>query len=187
MWFYNLGIWIFRHKWIVIGAWLLAVIISAPFVPRVIEPLKTGGFADPDLEAAKAASLLQQKLGYSTSTLVIFYQSTDKRLNALDAVFVAEVQASLAALSQAPIKNNILLHTANPRQISKDGHTAYEVVTLQADGETATKRLPEIRPLITAPPNLKMTVGGGLACPWRRLPFPTGTTCGREALCRKRW
>src|SRR5215210_1526793 len=163
MWFYNLGKWIYRHKWLVIGAWLLAVIISASFVPRVIEPLKTGGFADPNLEAAKAASLLQQKLGYSTSTLVIFYESTGNRQKALDAEFVAQVQASLAGLSQAPIKNTVLLHTTNPRQISQDGYTAYEVVTLQADGETATKRLPEIRPLIKTPPGLKMTVGGGLA------------------------
>ncbi|HEX2915244.1 MAG TPA: MMPL family transporter [Chloroflexia bacterium] len=161
--FYHLGKWIFRHKWLVIVAWLVAVLISLPFVPQVMQPLKTGGFADPNLESSQAANLLQQKLGYSTSNLVVFYQSQEAGLTAMDPRFIQEVQASLADLDKAPIKNTVVLHTTNPRQISQDGRTAYEVVTLEADGETATKRLPQIRPLIKQPPSLKMTVGGGLA------------------------
>ncbi len=163
MWFYNFGKWIYRNKWLVIGAWVLAVAISLPFVPRVLEPLKTGGFADPSLESSQAAELLQKKLGFSTSTLVIFYQSKDPNLTALDERFIQEVQVSLAGLAKSPINTTAVLHTTNPRQISKDNRTAYEVITLAADGETATKRLPEIRPLIKEPASLKMTVGGGLA------------------------
>lgn len=161
--FYNLGKWIYRHKWAVIIGWVIAVAISLPFVPRVLEPLKTGGFADPSLEASQAAELLQNKLGYSTSTLVVFYQSKDAQLSALDPKFIAEVEASLAGLQKSPIPNSIVPYTVNPRQISKDSRTAYALVTLQLDGEAATKRLPEIRPLITQPPSLKMTIGGGLA------------------------
>ena len=51
----------------------------------------------------------------------------------------------------------------NPRQISSDGKTVYALVTFQSDAEYVTKHLPEIRPLIKQPPDLKITIGGGLA------------------------
>ncbi len=162
MWFYNLGKWIYRHKWLVIGVWTVVLVASLPFVPRVIEPLKTGGFADPALESSKAADLLQKKLGYSTSSLVIFYQSPPQ-MTAYDPEFARQVEASLVELQKSPVKNSIVLPSVNPRQVSKDGHTAYALVTFEADGELVTKRLPEIRPLIKQPPSLKMTIGGGLA------------------------
>jgi RND superfamily putative drug exporter len=163
MLFYNLGKWIFRHKWWVIGAWFLAVAVSAPFVPQVLEPLKTGGFSDPNLESSQAATLLQNKLGYSTSNLVIFYQSKDSQLKATDARFNEEIQASLADLTKAPVPTQIVPPALNPRQISTDGRTAYAVVTFELDGETAAKMLPQIRPFIKQPADLTMTVGGGLA------------------------
>src|SRR5436305_13423013 len=139
MLFYNLGEWIFRHKWWVIAAWALAVAISAPFVPQVLDPLKTGGFSDPNLESSQAATLLQQKLGYSTSNLVIFYQSKDPQLKATDRRFVQEIQASLADLNKAPAPTQIVLPSINPRQVSADGRTAYAVVTFELDGESAAK------------------------------------------------
>ena len=163
MLFYNLGKWIFRHKWWVIGAWLLAVAVSAPFVPQVLEPLKTGGFSDPNLESSQAATLLQKNLGYSTSNLVIFYQSKDTQLKATDAKFNQEIQASLGDLSKAPVPTKVVPPALNPRQISTDGRTAYAVVTFELDGETAAKMLPQIRPFIKQPTDLNMTVGGGLA------------------------
>src|SRR5690349_17933318 len=98
--FYKFGKWIYRHKWLVIAAWVLVVGVSLPFVPRVLEPLKTGGFANPQLESAQAAGALQQKLGYSSATIVVFYQSDS--LQASDAKFAQEVQDSLADLKNAP-------------------------------------------------------------------------------------
>lgn len=163
MWFYKFGKWVYRHKWAVVIAWVIAVGIALPFVPKVLEPLKTGGFADPGLESSVAASTLQQKLGFSTSSLVVFYQSKDPNVKALDPRFVSEVQASLKDLDKSPLKTSVRLHTTNSRQISQDSRTAYEVITLSTDGETATKSLPEIRPLIKEPASLKMTIGGGLA------------------------
>ncbi|MDB5082807.1 MAG: family transporter [Chloroflexi bacterium] len=163
MLFYNLGKWIFHHKWLVIAAWLVAVAVSIPFVPRVLEPLKTGGFSDPSLESSQAATLLQNKLGYSTSNLVIFYQSKDPQLKAQDPRFIQEIQTSLADLTKSPAPYQVVLPSVNPRQVSADNRTAYVVVTFALDGETATKLLPQIRPLIKQPPSLTMTIGGGLA------------------------
>src|SRR3954463_7682111 len=120
MWFYNFGKWGYRHKWAVVIAWIVAVGIALPFVPRVLEPLKTGGVAAAGLESSVAADTLQQKLGFSTSSLVVFYQSKDPNLKALDPKFIIEVQASLQGLDKSPIKTSVTLHTTNPRQISQD-------------------------------------------------------------------
>ncbi len=158
--FYGLGKWIYRHKWLVVIGWLVVVGISLPFVPQVLDPLKTGGFANPELESAKAAEALQKKLGYSTSSIVVFYQSPS--LQATDEKFVSQVEASLADLSNAPYKTRVNSHTVNPRQISTDGKTAYELITVEADGETATKNLDELLKHIKRPADLKMTIGGGL-------------------------
>jgi RND superfamily putative drug exporter len=57
----------------------------------------------------------------------------------------------------------VVLPSVNPRQVSVDYRTSYVVVTFALDGETATKLLPQIRPLIKQPPSLTMTIGGGLA------------------------
>ncbi len=159
--FYNLGKWIYRHKWPVVIVWVLLVGVSLPFVPQVLDSLKAGGFADPNLEASKAAATLQNQLGYSSSNLVIFYQSD--KLQANDPKFIAQVEASLIDLDKSPLPAKVNSYTANPRQISTDGKTAYQLVTLEADGEVATHELPKILPLIKQPPDLKMTIGGGLA------------------------
>lgn len=159
--FYSLGKWIYRHKWLVVIGWVLAVGISLPFVPRVLEPLKTGGFADPELESAKAAQALQDKLGFNTSTIVVFYQSD--KLPASDPKFSRQVNDSLADLKNAPVKTKVDSYELNPRQISTNGKTVYQVVTVEADGETATKMLPDILTHIKQPADLKMTIGGGLA------------------------
>src|ERR1700694_2374934 len=127
MWFYNLGKWIYRNKWVVIGIWMVVLAASLPFVPRVIEPLKTRGFADPALESSRAADLLQKKLGFSTSSLVVFYQSP-QQLSAYDPEFARQIEDSLAGLQNSPVKNSIVLPSQNPRQVSKDGHTAYALV-----------------------------------------------------------
>ncbi|MEI6045489.1 MAG: MMPL family transporter [Chloroflexota bacterium] len=161
MFFYSLGRWVYRHKWLVIFAWLLAVGISLPLVPRVLEPLKTGGFANPDMESAKAAATLQANLGYNSSTIVVFYQSD--KFRATDEQFIQQIETSLADLKNAPFKTSLRSHTVDPRQISPDGKTVYELVTVEADNETATKALPDILKHIKSPTDLKMTIGGGLA------------------------
>jgi RND superfamily putative drug exporter len=158
--FYNLGKWIYNHKWLVVITWVLLVGVSLPFIPHVLEPLKTGGFADPNLESSRAAEVLQKNLNYNPSTVVVFYQG--KNLQATDPQFINQVETSLADLKNSPLPTKTTSFEVNPRQISTDGKTAYVLVTVEADGETATKRLPEILQHIKQPPDLKMTIGGGL-------------------------
>jgi len=161
--FYRLGLLIYRRRWIFIAVWAVLLVVALPFVPRVTEPLKIGGFADPSLESSKAASTLARDLGYSTSTVVILFQSGNSGLSVTDPAFLVQTQAALAGLKNLPIRTTVVAHTANPRQVSKDGKTAYEVVLLDADAEAAAKLMPQIKSALTPPSSLVMKVGGGPA------------------------
>ena len=95
--------------------------------------------------------------------MIITYTSHDPTLHATDPRFIAETTASLARLPSLTVHTTVLSHAANPRQISRDGLTAFEVVSLDTDTEAAAKLMPAITAAITPPPDLTMRIGGGPA------------------------
>ena len=167
MFFYTLGKGLYRWRWIVLGVWAVALAASAPFVPQIEQPLKTGGFANDQVESSKASTLLKQKLNYSDSTLVILFSATRElpkggsatlpgtfggsvggvvggqnpyaNLPAYNLTFVNEMQRILSAVKKYPNVGSVVDHLSNPRQVSKDGKTTYEVIILKVDPEAATK------------------------------------------------
>lgn len=154
---------VYRYRWLILIIWGLLLAVALPFAPRATEPLRVGGFADPALESAKAARTLATDLGYSTSAVIVTYTSTNPTLLATDPRFIAETEASLAGLRALNVQTTVVSHAANPRQISRDGRTAFEVVRLATDTESAAKLMPEITAALRPPPDLTMRVGGGPA------------------------
>lgn len=161
--FYAFGRLVYRFRWLVLAFWMLVLVLALPFAPRVTEPLRVGGFADPALESSKAAGTLANDLGYSTSNVIVTYTSANPSLLATAPRFIAETNASLAGLSTLHVQTTVISHVANPRQISRDGRTAFEVVSLATDTEAAAKLMPQITAAITPPPDLTMRIGGGPA------------------------
>ena len=161
--FYAFGRLVYRFRWFVLAFWAILLAVSLAFAPRVTEPLRIGGFADPSLESSKAAATLANDLGYSTSSVIITFQGRDGGLLATDPRFIAQSDVALAGLTKLSVPTTIISHASNPRQISKDGRTAFEVVTLATDTEAAAKLMPEIRAALKEPPGLIMRVGGGPA------------------------
>jgi RND superfamily putative drug exporter len=161
--FYAFGRLVYRFRWFVLAFWAILLAVSFAFAPRVTEPLRIGGFADPSLESSKAAATLADDLGYSTSSVIITFQGRDGGLPATDPRFIAQSDTALAGLTRLSVPTTIISHADNPRQISEDGRTAFEVVTLATDTEAAAKLMPEIRAALKEPPGLIMRVGGGPA------------------------
>jgi len=157
--FARLGQFMYRRRWWVIGAWLVAVAISAPWFPRVAGFLRVGGFSSPNIESAQARDTLQRDLGQNLSGVVVVYSSPT--LMAEDQRFIAEVKQSLAGVEGKPGVQKVILHTYNARQVSPDGHTAYEQIILDATPEDSPNALPAIEQAISQPPDLKMTLAGG--------------------------
>ena len=62
-----------RHKWLIVGVWLLAVAVAAPFAPRIATALKPGGFGSNDMESVRAGTLLQQQLHAQFTSVDIFF------------------------------------------------------------------------------------------------------------------
>ncbi len=159
--FFWLGQHAYRWRWIIISVWLASFLAALPFLPRIEEPLKVGGFSAPNTEAARARELLERELGFSPSTLIVMFQSEE--LTATDPQFVAQMRAALAGLERLPPVTSIVLPSDDPSLISKDGHTAYALVGLDLPPEEAQREVPLVKAALRQPPGLTMLVAGGPA------------------------
>jgi RND superfamily putative drug exporter len=151
----------YRWRWAVVVAWLLTFVVALPFLPRIQEPLKVGGFSSSQTDAARASAVLQRDLGFSASTVVVLFQS--ENLVATDPKFVAEVRAALAGVRTVPNVTDVVLPTSDPGLVSADGHTAYALVGLNLPPEQAQRDVPAFRAALRTPPDLTVLVAGAPA------------------------
>jgi uncharacterized membrane protein YdfJ with MMPL/SSD domain len=56
--FERLGRFAARGRWAIVATWAIALVVAAPFAPRVVDVLRSGGFTLDDLESARARLLL---------------------------------------------------------------------------------------------------------------------------------
>ena len=157
--FYRLGLAMVRRRWLVLGVWLLALAIALPFAPRITSVLQSGGFSSPDMQSQQAVDLLVQKLHYQLNAVQILFSSPT--MTADDPRFIQEADATLAGLSGWSEVSEIVPFTENPHQISRDGHTAYTVVLLKGDPDSAPQQLPTLEGKLGHPQDVTVQVGGG--------------------------
>jgi putative drug exporter of the RND superfamily len=159
--FRALGGFAFRRKWIIIAAWFLIFVFAIPFLLRIEEPLKVGGFSSDQTEAARAADVLQRELGFSPSTVVVIFQS--ETLKATEPKFQAEVRAALTDVPLLPNVTTVVLPSAELGLISPDGEIAYAVVGLNLPPEEAQRDVPAFEAAMRDVPDLTHLVAGGPA------------------------
>ncbi|HEY7031255.1 MAG TPA: MMPL family transporter [Thermomicrobiales bacterium] len=159
--FVSIGRFAHRRRWPVIVAWFVVFAVSIPFLLRVEEPLKVGGFSSDKTDAARAADVLERDLGFSPSTVVVIFHSDG--LVATNPKFGAEVRAALAGVSELPNVTHVVLPTDDPHLIARDGHTAYALVGLNLPPEEAQRDIPAFKAALRHPPDLSLLVAGGPA------------------------
>ena len=159
--FARLGRLAVRRRWMIVAAWAVLLLVALPVAPRVTGVLRAGGFILDDLESARAKSLLQVELNAPPSAVVIVYHSPT--LVAGSAAFEAAAGAAVAHVPEAPDVVRILSHTLSPRQVSVDGHTAYDIVFLSIAPDDSPAALPGIRERLVQPPDLGVELAGGPA------------------------
>src|SRR3954468_8096326 len=123
--FARLGRLAVRRKWWIVGAWAVLLLVALPLAPRVVGSLRAGGFILDDLESARAKALLQSELGTPPSAVVVVLHSDGAVAEAPG--FEAPAALAIQDVPKAPGVVRVLPHTLNPRQVSVDGHTAYDV------------------------------------------------------------
>ena len=161
MTFDRLGRFAVRRRWWIVSAWALLILAAIPLAPRAPGALSAGGFILNDLESARAKQVLQTELGVEPSALVLVYQSSSMTAGTLP--WVRAVAAATRDVAAAPHVTRILSHELAPRQVSADGHTAYDIVFLDLSPDDSPAALPGVRAAIRQVPGLTVTVGGGPA------------------------
>ncbi len=159
--FQRLGTWVHRLRLWVIAAWLLAAALSVPALLQVTDVLKVGGFSHDGLEAAQVRATLENELNAPPVTLIINFHSDT--LTTDDPAFDRQVREALSGLERMPeVVKPIGYHTYSPSQISRDKHTAFEVVGLRVSPEESQNFMPEVKRRLKQT-DLTMHIGGAPA------------------------
>ncbi len=159
--FARLGRFAVRRRRAIVLVWGLILLVAIPLAPRVVGVLRAGGFILDDLESARAKAVLQTELATPPSAVVIVHHSdTD---TAGSPTFEAAAALAIARVPEALYVVRILPHTLSPRQVSADGHTAYDIVFLSIAPDDSPAALPGIRERLGAPPGLEVQLAGGPA------------------------
>jgi len=142
--FYSLGRLAYTYRRLVIAAWLIACVVSAPFILRLPSVLEVGGFSNPEIEAARARQLLEEQVpAFSASVLVVIFESDD--LSAFEPAYALQAQSTMADVVAMPEVISVVSFIDNPRQISTDGRTAYTLIRLAPSPEESQRLMPEVR------------------------------------------
>lgn len=159
--FAALGDFAYRRRWLIIALWLVAFVVSIPFVLRVEEPLKVGGFTSPGIESSRASEAVQDRLRSSQSTVVVLFHSTS--LKASDRLFEAEVRYTLQQVAELPFVDSVILPFDDSHLIADDGQTAYAIIGFDVPTHVAQQRMPEFSAALREPPDLEVFVAGAPA------------------------
>ncbi|HYU19220.1 MAG TPA: MMPL family transporter [Chloroflexota bacterium] len=141
----------------VLAVWLVALGLTAPFVPQVIRSLQPGGFSSASLESQRAINTIQRALGENPASLLVIFYSPG--LQTSDSAYVAAVEESLRAVHSIDLVARVTTHVQNPRQAAPDGHTAYAVIALKSVPEQFRTVLPLVQSALR-PSGLEMTLTG---------------------------
>ena len=159
--FERLGRWCARHRWLVVAAWALLVGLAVPFAIQAPSALSAGGFIRDDLESARAKALLQREIGVAESAVVVVLHSETARAG--EPAFEAAAATAIAGVPRAPYVRVVLSHALNTRQVSADGHTAYDIVLLDLSADESPQALPGLRAALVHPAELEVGLSGGPA------------------------
>jgi RND superfamily putative drug exporter len=145
---YRIGLFAFRRRWLVIGAWVLVFLAVGPLLGKLNDRLSQGGFEVPGSQSNQVKNLIdtQFKSQYDLTDLLVV---ETKRLPATDGAVRAYVERLRAALAKAPGVAAVSDPYASPQQsISRDGRVVTAVVGLNETQDTALKHSPTLEKIV---------------------------------------
>jgi RND superfamily putative drug exporter len=159
--FDRLGRFVVRRSRLIVLAWAVLIALAVPLAPRVSDALRAGGFIRDDLESARAKALLERELDAPPSALVVAFHSDE--LTAGTPAFETAAAAAMRDIPSAPHVKRVISHLIQPRQISADGHTAYDAILLDLPADDSPDALPILRERLHPAPGLDVELAGGPA------------------------
>ncbi|MCL4535153.1 MAG: MMPL family transporter, partial [Bacteroidetes bacterium] len=122
--------------------WAVALLAALPLIPEASQRLQFGGLTTDRMESVRAQQLLEQAIGAQPSSLVVLFSSPTLTVN--DPEFNLQVDHAMAGLKGAPDVSRVVSYLTNPRQISPDGHSAYELVVLNVGENEAARHISDL-------------------------------------------
>jgi RND superfamily putative drug exporter len=159
--FDRLGRFAVRRRWWIVGAWAILLLAALPLAPQAPGALSAGGFILDDLESARARQVLQEELGAEPSAFVLVYSSDTLKAGTRE--WLAAVNEATAGVATAPHVTRTLSHAISPRQVSADGHTAYDIVFLDLPPDDSPDAIPPVQAALRDVPGLRVQIAGGPA------------------------
>jgi RND superfamily putative drug exporter len=159
--FERLGASVHRHRWAVLIAWGIVIAAALPFAPRAGGALRAGGFTLDTLEAARARAVLATALHSPPSALVVVFHADDLSAGTPD--FERSVTSAMSRVPAAAHVVSVVSHLSTPRQVSADGHTAYDIVFLDLSPDDSPAALATVGPALGPAPGLQVSLAGGPA------------------------
>lgn len=157
--FYKLGELVYSLRWVLILLWFLILLACLPLLPHIITPFKTTGFIAENSPSAKAEQELNKVLKYDhNNQLMLMYSSKTLRANSKQ--FNKKIKESLKDLPRFSLPYEIFLPSTNPKQISKNKHSAYVVLIIKTLEPLHGEQLKQLKALIKKPAGLSLEVGG---------------------------
>lgn len=134
------GLFVYRHRRLVVVAWLIALAVCGVFAPKAGDVLKSGGIEVPGSDSAVGSVTLADE--FSTSALnnvaVVFRSDS---LTVDDSAYRTQVDQAAKRVAAADGVTNVVTYFATRLEtlVSKDRHTTIMFASLEGDeGEAQT-------------------------------------------------
>ncbi|HEV2128829.1 MAG TPA: MMPL family transporter [Thermomicrobiales bacterium] len=150
-----------RHKWLVAVFWIALVLVSVPFALNAQEPLEVGGFSSDETEASRTIRAVQDRLGYSPSTLIVVYES--ETLAADDPAFLSQVETSLEGIRELPFVESVVTPELDASLVSESREIAYALIGVDLPPEEAQRDVPAFEATLVPQGDIDFLVAGGPA------------------------
>ena len=158
----GLGRFTYRYRRRIIVGWAVLVLVGALFAPRVSSQL-TSAIESADTEAKTGLELLEAKLGFPSSGVVLLYSSDV--WTADDPRFQAEVQRSIEDIRSMDELARIdsTYSSGRSEMVSADRHATYVVAWFDLSLNDAVEHMDAVRANLANPPNLRLDITGAPA------------------------
>jgi RND superfamily putative drug exporter len=154
------GRFVNRFRWLTLLASLVLVVATTLAVGALTMKLSTAYDNNQELEAWRAANLIEEELpAQESGSFVLIFTARDANLHATDPAFL---QAAEAVLGPLRANEHVGRIDTNPAFVSRDGRRAFAIVRMKGSPEEAQETYAALRPSI-ASPTLDIVATGTLA------------------------
>ncbi len=132
-----------RFRWFILTFWVVALVVSVPFVTKVGSVLQSGGYSYSGSEAGHVSTIISSKLHTTPTQLLVVFQSDHISVNAPD--YQQEVHTFVSRVRTFPHVSGVV--QSGPGQ---DGRTTFVTVTFTVNSGTVRGQLDDFKKLLPA-------------------------------------